>query len=307
MAKKFHLAGIVPVAGQDLGFGFQWHDALMPIAQNWTAVEQAVWECAWAGCETIWIVCHNDMKPLIRHRIGEMVQDPVVGNNNYMKQSKKWIPIYYVPVHPNDRKKRDCLTWSVIYGAKVATRIGNSLSKWVTPERFYASFPYGVYDPSILHQHRAEISSTNRFFLESNGRSAAEGEYLGFTYNLEDCRDIKVALYQRATQEMAPIKGPEDLKRGKFPFKKLPIAERYSGRFLTLDKLLDVLNFRVDTTAVSVAVPAYASIDSWENYTRYFKTNLINVIKRPPKKVIGYREWNPFQTEEEDAEESPDN
>ena len=30
----FHLAGIVPVAGQPLDFNMPWHDCLMPIAQS---------------------------------------------------------------------------------------------------------------------------------------------------------------------------------------------------------------------------------------------------------------------------------
>ena len=74
---SFHLAGIVPVAGQPLDFKMDWHDSLMPIAPDYLAVERAVFECAWAGCETIWIVANDDMTPLIRHRLGEWVQDPV--------------------------------------------------------------------------------------------------------------------------------------------------------------------------------------------------------------------------------------
>ena len=62
---SFHLAGIIPIAGQDLDFNMPWHDCLMPIAQNYLAVERAVVECAYAGCETIWVVCHDDMQPLI--------------------------------------------------------------------------------------------------------------------------------------------------------------------------------------------------------------------------------------------------
>ena len=76
-ARAFHLAGIVPVAGKALDFNFPWHDCLQPIAQNYLAVERAVVECAYAGCETIWIVCHDDMQPLIRYRLGEYIQDPV--------------------------------------------------------------------------------------------------------------------------------------------------------------------------------------------------------------------------------------
>ena len=76
-SKYFHLAGIVPVSGQQLDFKMPWHDAMMPIAQNYLAVERAVVECAYAGCETIWIICHDDIQPLIRYRLGDKVNDPV--------------------------------------------------------------------------------------------------------------------------------------------------------------------------------------------------------------------------------------
>ena len=71
--KNFHLAGIIPVHKNDFSFGFEWPDSLMPIASRLTAIERSVMECAWAGCETIWIVCNDDISPVIRHRIGEMV------------------------------------------------------------------------------------------------------------------------------------------------------------------------------------------------------------------------------------------
>jgi len=37
--KHFHLAGIVPVAGQPLEFNFPWHDCCMPIAPDFLAIE----------------------------------------------------------------------------------------------------------------------------------------------------------------------------------------------------------------------------------------------------------------------------
>ena len=74
---SFHLAGIIPIAGQPLDFEFPWHDCMTPIAANFLAIERAVLECATAGCETIWIVCPSDMQPLLKYRLGEMVQDPV--------------------------------------------------------------------------------------------------------------------------------------------------------------------------------------------------------------------------------------
>ena len=108
----FHLAGIVPVAGQPLDFNMPWHDSLMPISQNYLAVERAVIECAYAGCETIWLICHTDMQPLIRHRLGDYVQDPVWINRRYELQRDKFhkpVPIHYVPIHPRDREKRELL------------------------------------------------------------------------------------------------------------------------------------------------------------------------------------------------------
>ena len=35
---SFHLAGIVPVAGQKLDFNFPWHDCLQPINKDYLAV-----------------------------------------------------------------------------------------------------------------------------------------------------------------------------------------------------------------------------------------------------------------------------
>ena len=74
---SFHLAGIIPTVGQPLDFNFPWHDCMIPIAADFLAIERSVLECATAGCETIWVVCSTDMQPLLKHRLGESVQDPV--------------------------------------------------------------------------------------------------------------------------------------------------------------------------------------------------------------------------------------
>ena len=95
----FHLAGIVPVAGQPLDFNFPWHDCLQPIAPNYLAIEHAVVECAMAGCRTIWIVCNDDVTPLVRHRIGDYIQDPIwLGRkfDRFPSASRKPISIFYV-------------------------------------------------------------------------------------------------------------------------------------------------------------------------------------------------------------------
>ena len=103
---SFHLAGIVPCGGQPLDFGMEWPDFMMPIASNYTMIEAAIMECAWAGCETIWVCLYEDTAPLVRHRIGDFVQDPVWAYRNHdpiPTARQKRIPIFYVPVHPKNR------------------------------------------------------------------------------------------------------------------------------------------------------------------------------------------------------------
>jgi hypothetical protein len=73
----FHLAGIVPVTGEKLDFNLPWHDSLIPVGQDYLAIEHAAYECACAGANTIWIVCKEGTTPLIRHRLGDWLHDPV--------------------------------------------------------------------------------------------------------------------------------------------------------------------------------------------------------------------------------------
>ena len=135
----FHLAGIVPVAGQPLDFNQTWPDCLMPIAPDYSLLEAAVVECAYAGCDTIWIICNDDISPLIKKKLGDFVKDPVYAHRRHERrpeQSIRYIPIYYVPVHPKDRDKRDCLAWSVLQCAVTCLKDSYFLSKWVKPDKY---------------------------------------------------------------------------------------------------------------------------------------------------------------------------
>ena len=196
----FHLAGIVPVAGQPLDFNLPWHDCLMPIAHNYLAVEHAIQECAMAGCETIWIVCHNDMQPLIRHRVGEWVLDPGAPTTGlFASDYERRIPVFYVPIHPKDRYKRDCLGWSVLYGALTAYHMSKALSKWVIPDKFYAAFPYGVYPLDIVKANRSKFSTGKTHCLTYNGKSIKTGHHLGFTFGAEDFKECRRIIRKEST------------------------------------------------------------------------------------------------------------
>ena len=291
---SFHLAGIVPVAGQPLDFKMDWHDSLMPIAPDYLAVERAVSECAWAGCETIWIVANDDMTPLIRHRLGEWVQDPVwIGRRHdpYPSQTRKQIPIYYVPVHAKDVGKRDCLSWSVLWGATTAFRVSVKLSKWVVPRRYYVAFPHGVYDPEILRSHRRDISSERSFMLSCEGKTVKDNEYLGFTFDKDDfikCR--------RKIREGTGKYNSEVLEYGLYPREKLPKEERYSATHFLLDKVFEPVIIDIEN---KVEVPWYYNIGSWDGYCDYLGSEDRKLVQRPHPIFMKYHEWNEIGVDDE--------
>lgn len=255
-AASFHLAGIVPVASQPLDFNFPWHDSLMPIGKDYLAAERAVLECAWAGCETIWVVCHRDMQPIIKNRIGEWIHDPnwLIQKQLYPSNYYRKIPIYYVPIHPKDKDKRDCLGWSALYGALTSYHISRKISKWVIPDKFYCAFPYGVYDPSQIRKQRKKISSKESFFLTSNGRSVKNGEYLGFTFDGEDFKVCRRELRKEGT----PGSGPDK--------RMFPPEERWSARFFPIDK---VFKHVIMKEGNGFEIEGYHKIDSWDEYRKY--------------------------------------
>ena len=297
--KFFHLAGIIPVSGQELDFNMPWHDALMPIAQNYLAVERAVAECAYAGCKTIWIVCNDDIEPLIRYRLGDMVEDPVWAYRNMDPQpakSFKPIPIFYVPIHAKDVDKRDCLSWSVLYGALMACKVSSSISRWVVPARCYVAFPYGVYQPWIVREQRAamKITSRNGFFITHDGKTVKDGEYLGFTFKTADIKKYTKNLRKKATSGWQKPTYPGEKT------KKLPISERYSGRFLTLADIFGIIDIDEKNDTLFEA-PWYFNVDNWKKYCYYISSEESTQVKRPSKKILHYREWNKLGGDNDDC------
>lgn len=299
--KSFHLAGIVPVAGQELDFKFPWHDSMMPLAPDYLAVEAAVHECAMAGCETIWLVCHKEMQPLIRYRLGDWVIDPIthaslkIRFNPRARDSEREIPIYYVPIHPKDRDKRDCLSWSALFGATRAYHVSKLISKWVVPDRYYVSFPYGLYNPEIVRKNRTLISSKKRFFLSQNGKTVADGEYLGFTMDGNDFAMYRKNLRDQGTgvwktsfwdEEARTIKG-----------EKYDVGERYSARHFELDTVFGCA--KLDEAEI-LETDWYFNISDWDGYRRFIGSEECAQIKRPYN--MKYHEWNNIGEDNEKEE-----
>jgi len=189
----YHLAGIVPVAGQPLDFNMPWPDAMMPIAQDYLAVEKSIWECVLAGCSTVWIVCHMGTIPLLRKRIGDTVVRPISVNISERDDAKlsSRVNIYYIPVHPKDRDRRDSIGWSVLYGANRAYCLCKMISKWVTPEKFFCSFPYGVIDDDTIKNNRKLLLSPKQVIFSNLGKTVKDGIYINFTFDANDFKKAR--------------------------------------------------------------------------------------------------------------------
>ena len=278
--KNYNVAGIIPVAGQPFDFNLPWHDCLMPIGQNFLAVEKAVFDCAIAGCDTIWIVCPQPMQPLIRYRLGDWILDPI----KYFKGAKfgqypvsHEIPIYYAPMHPKDVDRRDSLAWSVITGAKYAWHVGRKISRYTTPDKYFVTFPYGMFSSWWLQDYRSKIRTEVPFHVECNGKYYKEGAWLPFTFTPEDfiaCRD-----HFRMHEKRGYDKNRE----------RLSAEERYSGRYFTHDFVFSKVN---SESANVCEVPWYYDIASWSGLKTWLASE--NKLDKPKDFILSYNEWNPL-------------
>lgn len=260
-----HLAGIVPIGGQPLDFNMPWHDSLLPIAPDYLAVERAVFQCALAGCETIWIVGHLGTQPLVRKRIGDVIIDPATAlNHKSAYMATKQISIYYVPIHPKDRLKRDCLGWSVLYGADSAYRIADFISKWIAPEKFFCSFPYGIVPDEALKENRLLLSSKQNVIFSYNNKTIKDNLHLPFTFNADDffrCRDI--------------VKHKQATEWGEKSARYYDLAAVFKG---------------VDTTSsYMLNLSWFHDISSWNNYKAYMASEQAGIYVKPSTLFKGIR------------------
>tara|TARA_R110002020_G_scaffold161112_2_gene345925 strand:+ start:459 stop:1238 length:780 start_codon:yes stop_codon:yes gene_type:complete len=251
----------------------------MPLAPNFYAIERAVLECAYAGCKTIWIVANDNVTPLVRHRLGDYIQDPVwLGRKcKFPSEKRSLIPIFYVPCQQEHINKEYCISWTIVRGATVAKEVGESISKWTRPNIFYVAFPYSVYPPEILRPHRQVINKPKNFLLTYKEKSIITGDFLGFTFNLNQLEKIQEEFEKT---ENSLLLGRE-LENEKIYFR-----DKFS-----LDNIFECA---IIEGQGKLEVPWFYPIDSWDSYCEYLASEERRKMKHPGKLVISYRELNPI-------------
>ena len=267
--KGRNVAGVVPISGWNNSFDFPWPDYLQPIRQGMLAIERSIYECAYAGCDSIWVVCNDDVAPIVKKRLGDYVLSPRFFEEKDFVKSKnyheKWVPIFYTPISQKDRDRRDSLGWSALHGALMAFQMSDKMSQWVLPTKYFVSFPYGLYHTGIARGHRDAIRGPKSFFFSHQGKTVRDGLYLGFTFFPSDWPKFKHHVKDQCTGGS----------------RNIPLRERWSSQHFTLDKIFDVGVISIDK---KVEVPEYYDLDTWDSLQAYYRSEM--KIPRPSRQFM---------------------
>ncbi len=271
---RVHLAGIIPVANLKTDFGLSIPDVLLPIAQNFSAIQKSVFECAMAGCNTIWIVANDDLAPVVRETIGDWIYDPVYYHSlaKFSSEQRKEIPIYYIPIHPKDRDRRDSYGWSVLYGIHSAWRVAHNISQWITPDKYYISFPLSVFDVYQVRQWRRDISDPKKNFFFTHEQDHIKNNLpISFTMTGEDFKLCRRTINKKTTREYLPPSPGQQ-----YPSQKLPLQNRWSARHFNLQDVFEAVN---DKSAHKVELDWHYDISNWGGYRNFLSSD--NIINTP--------------------------
>ena len=162
--------------------------------------------------------------------------------------------------------------------------VSKKISKWLTPARYYVSFPYGVYPVEFIKSHRKNISSEKTFCLYTGDKETIKNnKYLGFTFNFDQYKEFRDITRKEGTGVRVPAKN-------KIPTKDLPLEERWSARFFSVEKVFSPLSIHKNCELVEV--DWYHNVDNWNDYCNYLGSAESKEIIRPSKALLGYREFN---------------
>lgn len=254
-----NVAGIIPLAGREDKLSLPVPDYMQPIGPGITAIERSVYECAHAGCSSIWIICNDSTLPIIRGRIGDYVMDPIIYDSWHFKRlpdySKKYIPVYYTPVLQRHRNRKDSLGWSILHGSLSAFIVSKKISRWVLPTSYFVSFPYGICHPKEVKKHRSSIRKGQRVYASFQGKTVRDGLYLPFSFTPEDWLEFRRQVNQNNT-------GGD---------KNIPLKERWSAKNFTLDKIFYHDNIYPDK---QIEIEQYYNLDTWESLREFYASGL---------------------------------
>ena len=291
---RLHVAGIVPIANIKTDHANTLPEVLVPVNNGFSAIQKSIYECAVAGCQTIWVIANDDMIPLVRKVVGDWIYDPVYYArkfSKFYKEQRKEVPIYYVPIHPKDRDRRDSYGWSVIHGIHSAWRTSYKLSQWIVPEKYYISFPLGLFNVETVRQYRKDIKSKDKnLFFTHNDKTVKDNLPLSFTMTGEDFKICRRNINQTTTREYLPPSPGQQ-----YPSEKLPLSQRWSARHFQLSDIFLPLKIE-PAAATKVELDWFYDAMMWDNYISYMGS--AHKIAVPYKELIRAHTHEKFGYEE---------
>ena len=159
------------------------------------------------------------------------------------------------------------------------------------PQKFFVSFPYGIYQTQLARQHRGLLSSpvSPNLFFTFDGRSVLTGDHLPFTFGQEE---LGIFIENFRFYENSIISGEMLEERKEHFTNEIDLAILYNRNEPKLKNTLELDWFR--------------QIDTWKGYKAYLGDAVSDLIKFPGKIFISYHEWNPIAEDLEDATENED-
>ena len=173
----------------------------------------------------------------------------------------------------------------MIQGALTALKTSSNISKWVIPDKYYVSFPYGIINPDSIWKSRRKISSPKNFYLSSNEKTVQDNLYASFTFGKEEFVE-----YRKNIRKGTGAYTTEVLDERGIPRSKLPLEKRWSARFFDLKTVFGGLSLE----GSNILEVEFYNIGNWNEYLSLMGTEFSKNIKRPPLEMFSYKEFNPI-------------
>ena len=183
------------------------------------------------------------------------------------------------------------MAWSVIEGALSAFKTSAMVSKWIYPNKYWVSFPYGLFDPELLREHRQKISSPKNFYVTHNTQTVEQGIHTSFSFGKDEFVRFRRQI-RKGTGEYT-----NELNEKGIPKTKLPYEERYSARWFNLENVFIDLN---NTDGNSLEIEEFYDLSSWEKYRNYLSSDLAGETTRPPEWLIKFSEFGSISLDRTD-------
>jgi hypothetical protein len=165
------------------------------------------------------------------------------------------------------------------------------VSRWIYPNKYWVSFPYGLFDPELLRKHRQKISSPKNFYITHNGHTPSQGIHTSFSFGKDEFIRFRRQI-RKGTGEYT-----NELNEQGIPKIKLPIEERFSARWFGLEDVFIELDNKKEN---SLEVENFHDLSSWQGYRNYLSSPFSETLKRPPEWLMKFSEFGSISLDRTD-------